>query len=283
MPVLEYNAGSVLKRFDVNGIFAVDTFQVVEIARARLPAHAVFLVSDEVSSNDVWEGERQPTRHWSPGDVAFLPERSELRSVADRHYRETVISLADARLVETARMYIERSEVDIRYADITSPDASGIARVLHGLITSGECSNWPLLTDSLVQAMSVAIVRRFEPRRAALVDGKRMSLDRPRQRRAMDFVEANIGKPIRLAEMAAAAALSPFHFSRSFKSTMGMSPTRYVLQRRIREAQQMLRMSSAPLAEVALACGFASQSHFTTAFKQEIGVTPGQYRSSANS
>lgn len=283
MPILEYNADSVLRRFDSNGLFAVEAHEAVEINRATLPAHAVFLVSDQVDTDDVWEGQRLPRRSWVSGDVAFMPARSELRSVADRRYRETVISLSDRLLVETTHAYIERSAAAIRYDKIDTPEIAGIVGTLHGLITSGEMLSWPLLTDSLALAMTAAVVRHFSPQEAERFEAKRAGLSAVRRRRTVDFVEANIGTRFDLSTMASAASLSPFHFSRMFKKTMGVSPVRYVLQRRVREAQALLRGSTKTLAEIALECGFASQSHFTTAFKKAVGVTPGRYRKGAAS
>ncbi len=77
--------------------------------------------------------------------------------------------------------------------------------------------------------------------------------------------------------MAALVDLSPFHFARLFKATRGVTPYRFVLERRIAAARRLLG-SDAGLAEIAYATGFASQSHFTTIFRREIGVTPGAAR-----
>ncbi|MNN10310.1 Exoenzyme S synthesis regulatory protein ExsA [compost metagenome] len=57
-----------------------------------------------------------------------------------------------------------------------------------------------------------------------------------------------------------------------------MSPTRYVLQRRIRHAQLLLKTTGLTLAAIAHECGFASQAHFTGAFKAATGTTPAKFR-----
>lgn len=107
-----------------------------------------------------------------------------------------------------------------------------------------------------------------------------IGLSPQRRQRVVDYIEARLSHPISLADIAAVAALSPHHFARAFKASMGMTPVRYVWQRRIELARRMLRETGAPLVDVALACGFGSQSHFTTAFKMATGVTPATYRRS---
>jgi len=99
-----------------------------------------------------------------------------------------------------------------------------------------------------------------------------------RRRRALDFIESNLSRPITLADIAAAAALSPHHFARAFRKAMGTTPMRYVWARRVAKAQGLLSDPGMPLAHVALACGFSSQSHFTTAFRACTGTTPAAWR-----
>jgi AraC family transcriptional regulator len=63
-----------------------------------------------------------------------------------------------------------------------------------------------------------------------------------------------------------------------FRTSFGLPPHQYVLARRLSRARELLRSTSLPLGEIALACGFASASHFTNRFKQVLGGTPGEYR-----
>jgi AraC family transcriptional regulator len=71
---------------------------------------------------------------------------------------------------------------------------------------------------------------------------------------------------------------SPYHFARLFRRTTGESPHQFVMRQRVEHAQRLLMQRDAPLAAVALACGFANQSHFTQSFKRQIGLTPRAYR-----
>jgi AraC family transcriptional regulator len=97
-------------------------------------------------------------------------------------------------------------------------------------------------------------------------------------RRVQLFVEANLGRTIHLHDLAARAALSPYHFARAFKTSAGMTPRTYVEQRRIEQVKRLLKDSTQSLAQVAIETGFGTQSRLTSTFKRRTGFTPGEYR-----
>jgi AraC family transcriptional regulator len=72
--------------------------------------------------------------------------------------------------------------------------------------------------------------------------------------------------------------LSLSHFARAFRDTLGVPPHRYVLQRRIDRAREMLIRTEAPLSEIAVNTGFADQSHFARHFHRLVGVAPSAFR-----
>lgn len=92
------------------------------------------------------------------------------------------------------------------------------------------------------------------------------------------YIDANVDRVIRLTELAAVAGLSLYHFSREFRAATNMTPMHFVMSRRVQRAKELLRKTQMSLVEVALQCGFASQSHFSTVFKQVTGKTPAAFR-----
>jgi AraC family transcriptional regulator len=99
------------------------------------------------------------------------------------------------------------------------------------------------------------------------------------QRRLLvEYIDAQLAEAISLGQLAALCALSEYHFARMFRETFGLPPHQYVLARRLARARHLLRHTLQPLGEVALACGFASASHFTNRFRQALGAAPGEYR-----
>jgi AraC family transcriptional regulator len=135
-----------------------------------------------------------------------------------------------------------------------------------------------LILDSWALMLSEIMVRRFSSHSERPVRGSFGRLPARGIAHVVDFIEAGIDQDLRLASLAGVAGMSVFHFAKRFRETVGVSPHAYVLFRRIRRAEGMLRRNKDSLADIAAACGFASQAHFTTAFQRDSGVTPGEFR-----
>lgn len=100
------------------------------------------------------------------------------------------------------------------------------------------------------------------------------------RQRVIDYIDAHLGDDLSIVALASEVELSPHHFSQSFKAALGTTPHRYVLRRRLERAQLLLKTTKMPITEIALALGFASQSHFTQVFRTQCGVTPAVARKS---
>lgn len=117
--------------------------------------------------------------------------------------------------------------------------------------------------------------------RPAGVSPKARALSPSQQAKVRDFVDAGMDSELTVERMAAEVGISPFHFSRLFRASFGVSPYRYVLQMRIARAAHLLRAEKQrTVADIALAVGFASQAHLTHAFKSHMGQTPARWRAS---
>ena len=103
-------------------------------------------------------------------------------------------------------------------------------------------------------------------------------LSSDRLKRVREYIESHLNDRLTLADLAGVACLSPYHFSRSFKQAVGVGPQRYVMQRRLERAKALMRRTNEPLAEIAYRVGFSDQSHLTSIFRRETGLTPGRYR-----
>ena len=96
---------------------------------------------------------------------------------------------------------------------------------------------------------------------------------------ARDYIEANLTNDLSLSQIAIAVGARPHRLAKDFQSLTGLTLHQYVIQRRVDRAARLLRSTDHPIAAVALECGFADQSHLTTAFRRRVGITPAAYRS----
>jgi AraC family transcriptional regulator len=140
---------------------------------------------------------------------------------------------------------------------------------------------WAVRPESLANTLAVQRTRHVSaPRRAAR--GRDGALPGGRLRAVVEYIEGHLDAGPSLAQLAAVARLSPYHFARQFKAATGLPPHQYVIARRVERAKQLLRAGTGlSLAEVAAHAGFSDQSKLSHHFKRLVGVTPGQFRTPA--
>lgn len=95
---------------------------------------------------------------------------------------------------------------------------------------------------------------------------------------AKRFMLLRLSNRLLIGDVATALALSRSYFVRSFTNTVGIAPYRWLVEQRINQARDLLTRTTIPLAQIALECGFADQSHFTNAFSRRVGTTPSKWR-----
>ncbi|SDD43093.1 AraC family transcriptional regulator [Kordiimonas lacus] len=96
-------------------------------------------------------------------------------------------------------------------------------------------------------------------------------------RQVKALIADKLDSRLSMADLAAEAGLSPFHFARQFKESFGETPGQYVMRKRIESVRERLKTEE-PLAQIAARTGFAQQSHMTSQFRKQVGLTPLAYR-----
>jgi AraC family transcriptional regulator len=99
---------------------------------------------------------------------------------------------------------------------------------------------------------------------------------------AKQAICANLDGSASLSSIARECGLSPSHFARAFAISVGQPPHQWLLEQRVDLARQLLGESAVPIAEIAVQCGFADQSHFTRVFSARTGSSPGRWRRARN-
>lgn len=97
-------------------------------------------------------------------------------------------------------------------------------------------------------------------------------------RQSRDWIAANCGRRITLAEAANLAGFSPFHFQRLFTRAFGETPHEFLTRIRLEKAKSILRTGIDPVTEICLDLGYESLGSFSTLFRREVGMPPSEFR-----
>lgn len=129
------------------------------------------------------------------------------------------------------------------------------------------------------EGLSLALLSRLGAHYATVDEPTRSTrrLSRNQLARTVDYIDAHLGTDLSVATLAEQLAMSPYTFSRLFKTTLDATPHQFVLSRRLERAEILLG-GELSLSEIAFVVGFANQSHFTEVFRQRTGRTPAQAR-----
>lgn len=206
-----------------------------------------------------------------PGALSFVPagvERSALYRNADLVYTALWIDPGSGCLEERG---CQTLPILINRADAV------VATLLSSLQDE-------IASGSIPEATYVEHVAAVALHRIFALDGVRPrsngrgELSGVTLRRVRDYVDAQLSQDIALGDLASVAGMTADSFARRFKATTGLAPYAFVIERRMRRAEDLLTEPEMKLADIAIALGFSSQSHFTTTFKRQRGMTPQAYR-----
>jgi len=216
----------------------------------------------------------------------FLGEKDSLML----DYGETSATTLHTPL-DTVRLYVPRltlqdfvreefgsNEVHLRPPQqvMRDPILYHLGACLSALLEHPEESN-SLLVDHIALSLQSHLYRAYSATPAWSLRA-RGGLAPWQERRAKEVMDANLDKEIAIAELAHNCGLSTSQFARAFKQSTGLPPHRWLLQRRIERAQDLLLASDKTLAEIASDCGFYDLSHLARVFGQIVGTSPGWWR-----
>ena len=243
------------------------------------PTHVIGFLLDGGYKKDISvTGTRRTVTHTSGSALLYpaeLPHVGHSFSQAD-----FLVLYIEPKFVERAAREIiagERIEI-VPQPKFSDPLVADIARHLLAEVEAGGATG-TLYAESLITALVARLVKNYSTAKGILREHKG-GLGPSKLRRTLDYINDHIEEDVSLSEIAEVAGMSYYHFARMFKQTIGTSPHQYLLERRVAEAQWLLKNTNLTIAEIALRVGFCNQSHFTKLFRKVLKTTPKVYRES---
>jgi AraC family transcriptional regulator len=143
--------------------------------------------------------------------------------------------------------------------------------------SSHQIPDGKLYAESLIQTLILHLLRNYSNAKS-VAENNSGGLSGYKLRRVKEFINESLEEDLSLADIAAVADLSQFHFSRAFRKSTGLTPQQYLTKQRIELAKQLLENEDLPIVEISLRAGFKNQSHFTTLFHKFTKYTPKTWR-----
>jgi len=199
-----------------------------------------------------------------PNGLAFVPVGCDVLSESPKGGEYLRVLRTDGVALAGDRAFNNRID----------PQATTLAqRMRSALLRASVADDWEAWALALAERTTET--ETSSPPLSGSITGSRMRL-------LDEFIDAGLDGPLAVTAMAQLLGLSEGYFMRAFKSATGQSPHSYLIDRRLAKARALMRDSAATLTEIAYRCGFNSQAHMATLFRQRLGVSPAQLRGSSH-
>jgi AraC family transcriptional regulator len=210
-----------------------------------------------------------------PAGATFTNGWSDVRWAEVREPTEALEIYPDGDLLRAATESTEVAEIQpvVAARDATVLGAAALLKRVH----VGDADLDDIQASTLAHRLAAHLADHYctprpgRPRRSG-------RLDRTLVDRIQDMVDARLGEPLVLEDLAAEAGFSAFHFARAFKQSTGMAPHEFVTMRRMERAKALLLAGRGSVPEIAYAVGYSNVSHFRRLLRRYTGFAPADLR-----
>ncbi|MES1202714.1 MAG: AraC family transcriptional regulator [Pseudomonadota bacterium] len=244
-----------------------------------VPAHLIVLHLDGPVAVSRNLGKAHDRKVIAPGGLFILPAEMDFGVRLEGRLDSLHIYLRRQLLEEVAADFgmvnAEDMQLQPRLGE-RDPMIEGIAVSVREALADPDPTS-PMYIDYLARMLAAQLLCKHSTKATAADADVLGGLSRAQLERAIEYMDAHLGEPISLAQLAAALDLSPSHFAKRFKASAGAPPHQHLMGMRVERAKRMLQCKM-PIAEIAIDCGFAHQEHLTRVFRRFTGATPAKYR-----
>jgi AraC family transcriptional regulator len=222
-------------------------------------------------------GGRRMRRVQKPGDIDIVPAGVDGSWEDDADCQILRLSLHPSLLNQVAEdlgrgggMIELLPRLQVRDARI-----EGIGRAVMADLEADTPSD-PLFIELLANALAVRLIETANGGFPAPENRGEPKLPERQLRMLTEFIETHLGQKLQLADLAIVAGVSVTRLKALFRNSTGASVHQYVISRRVEYARSLMATTTMPASEIALAAGFAHQSHMASTMRRLLGQTPGE-------
>jgi AraC family transcriptional regulator len=230
-------------------------------------------------NREYWEDSRRAVCDLRAGETCLSDLKRNPKALLDKPYHSLAFYLPRVALDEIADEANAPRIRDLSYkpgVGVNDVTISTLGRLLLPALSHPDQAS-QLFVDHVLWAVGVHIAQTYGGMRP-MSRPARGGLAPWQQRRAREFLLANIKRGVTLKEVARECGISVGYFSHAFRRTLGVAPHKWLTEQRVVLSKEKLREDGLSVSDVATECGFSDQSHLTRVFRQTVGVSPGAWR-----
>lgn len=241
-----------------------------------LTMHAVSIALDTTPSERWFDGHRE-SEYQTRGTTAIIPAGTLHRCLWEAEVQFMFVAVDPMLLVQLGLEVTTPEDIELipHFATFQDPLILGIMSSLKDELQSTHQRD-NLYVEQLKTTLVFHLLKKYcgkKPQISTYTDG----LSKSKLKHILEYIHSHIDSEIKLTKLAEMAGISQYYFCQLFKQSVGITPYQYVLQLRVERAKHLLKSQKMTICDVALACGFADQSHFTKHFRKLTGMTPKMY------
>ncbi|MFC4527041.1 helix-turn-helix transcriptional regulator [Dyella halodurans] len=241
-------------------------------------AYLIGLQLRDVSHHEMWLGGRLiSSGAWAKGATTFFDLAQHPVFYCEEPLHQLTFYAPKRAIAEVCEHFDPRdSELNVAPGEAFRDET--IRYIGEALLPYLRDSDSARVVDHLLYALCGHVAERYGSKKLARSRHASGGLAPWQQRRARELLRESMADGVSLQDVAEACRLSPSAFVKGFKKSVGVPPYQWLLAQRIERSIELMQSTSLSLVDIALACGFSDQSHFTRMFAQKMGVSPGAYR-----
>lgn len=243
--------------------------------------YAILMLTPQPGRIMALNSDRRNSFNAPAGTLELVPSGAELFAEWRFPKENLLFALPPERLRKLAIAEYDNDRVDLQLPGPAHADreALRIARLLEAEFRRGSKGDInEVYLDSLLTIFSTHLLRQYASSSTNQRSRIPYGISASAMARVVDFIRANLHRKINIAQLAAVANLSPSHFNRVFRETMGQPPYQYITSLRLHLVHELSRAGDLPLNEIAQKAGFGTHSQMTALMRRYWGITPSEIR-----